>query len=268
MPVAFITSLNASLYHNYGYRYLEEFCKFSDKTINLYVVFEGDMPSNIKQNYKNIKFIQFDHPYQNKFLKYFGNLAEANGLKIQISEGENNLKKINFKFDFKFNAVRFSFKPFAIHQIFQQEKNNYEYLIWTDADLRCHKYFSFNDMKRFLPNQNQMMSYLGRDRNYSECGFLGFNLNHKHFDKFLDRIVQIYYSGEIFSLPEWHDSWIWDYVRINFEKELKVENKNISNEGSNFHHPFVNSGLEEFFDHLKGPERKKLGHSKKTDYRL
>ena len=60
-------------------------------------------------------------------------------------------------------------------------------------------------------------------------------------------MTDIYVTGEIFSLNEWHDSWIWDYVRLEFEKK-KTKFKNISNI---YEHPYINSGLGEIFDHLK-----------------
>ena len=100
------------------------------------------------------------------------------------------------------------------------------------------------------------MSYLGRKDSYSECGFLGFNLKHPEFYNYINRVINIYITGEIFSLKEWHDSWIWDHVRIEFE-EKNILFKNISGKGYAHHHPFINSGLENFFDHLKGPVRKR-----------
>ena len=38
------------------------------------------------------------------------------------------------------------------------------------------------------------------------------------------RIIKIYTTGEIFSLQEWHDSYIWDHVRLEFE-DKKGNNK-------------------------------------------
>ena len=111
------------------------------------------------------------------------------------------------------------------------------------------------------------MSYLGRKNMYSECGFLGFNLKHNQFKDFIHRIINIYKSGEIFSLEQWHDSWIWDYVRMEFENESNTKFKDISGNGYDHEHVYINSGLEEYFDHLKGPVRKKTGHSFKEDYK-
>ena len=115
------------------------------------------------------------------------------------------------------------------------------------------------------------MSYLGRtnfppERPYTETGFLGFNLKHSQFKQFINRMVEVYCSGEIFSFVEWHDCWVYDHVRKEFE-EKNINFKNIS--GPIFEklaHPFVNCNLGKFFDHLKG-DRKKSGSSYNEDYK-
>ena len=92
--------------------------------------------------------------------------------------------------------ICFSYKVFAINYSLKYIGNE-DFLIWTDADLRCKKDFSSDDLIQFMPEENQLMSYLGRtefppERPYSECGFLGFNIKHPHFKDFLGRMVEIY----------------------------------------------------------------------------
>ena len=58
-------------------------------------------------------------------------------------------------------------------------------------------------------------------------------------------MADVYNSGEIFSHEEWHDSWIWDQVRNEFEQKglnLKIYLEKISK----IEHPFVNCDLEIF----------------------
>ena len=264
MSLAFVSTMNKKLYDEYGKRFINEFIDNAHEDIKLFIIFEGNCPGEIINLKKNLITIPLMNAEHNKFIKFFGNLFEAKGLKVRFFE-ENGQKKINLNQDYKFNAVRFSFKPFSIHQVLQYLPDDLEYLIWTDADLRCKKDFNFNSLQNFLPNKDELMSYLGRRNQYSECGFLGFNLEHNEFENFINRIIKIYTSGEIFSLQEWHDSYIWDHVRSEYEdKEVKF--KNISNKGFDHYHPFINSGLEEFFDHLKGPNRKKDGASPEKDY--
>ena len=105
---------------------------------------------------------------------------------------ENGQQKINVSSNYKFDAIRFSFKPFSIQQSLDYLSDKLDYLIWTDADLRCKKNFFENDLINFLPEKNELMSYLGRKDNYSECGFLGFNLKHPEFYNFINRVINIY----------------------------------------------------------------------------
>ena len=181
---------------------------------------------------------------------------------------ENDQQKIQIYNDYKFNAIKFSYKPFSIHQVLNYLPENLDYLIWTDADLRCKKKFDMDSLKNFLPGDQFLMSYLGRKKPwYSECGFLIFNTAHKDFQSYINRIINIYKTGEIFSLEQWHDSWIWDHVRNEFEENHNTRFKNISGRGYELEHPFVNCGLEEFFDHLKGPNRKQTGQSLPNDFK-
>ena len=56
---------------------------------------------------------------------------------------------------------------------------------------------------------------------------------------------------------------------IMFVKNLRMKKtkfKNISGLYTNTEHPFVNCGLGEYFDHLKGDDRKKNGKSFEDDY--
>ncbi len=264
MKIAFVSSMNKSLYDFYGKRFLEEFAKYASKEILLLVVFEGEYPEEILTLGQNIIVIPLLNEKHSLFIKRFGKLEEAKGLRIKKII-ENGQKKLNLSYDFRYNAVRFSFKPFSIQQSLDYIPKDVTHLIWTDADLRCKKNFSSQDLIEFIPNENQIMSYLGRKDSYSECGFLGFNLKEKKTINYIDRMIEIYVSGEIFSLSQWHDSFIWDHVRVEFQNNQGCVFKDISGEGANKEHVYINTGLNKFFDHLKGPERKQLGSSKPDD---
>ena len=265
MKIAFVSTMNMDLYQYYGKRFLQEFSKHAKDDILLFNVFEGTYPEEVLTIGKNIINLPLLSLLHQKFIDYFKPLNEANGIKIKIFY-ENGIRKINIKEDFRFNAIRFSFKPFSIHHCLDYLPENITHLIWTDADLRCKKNFSTNDLVKFLPDDDQVMSYLGREGSYSECGFLGFNLKNPETIKYINRVIEIYVTGEIFSLEQWHDSYIWDYVRIEFQKSYNTKFKDISGDGASKEHVYINTGLDEFFDHLKGPDRKEKGSSFKEDY--
>ena len=259
--------MNIKLYEQYGKTFLEEFNKFAKHDVKLLNIFEKLDNSSFDTD--KVKNINFEDEIHKKFLKYFGNLYEASGLKLMKILNENGKTKIDLVNNFRFNAIKFSYKVFAINYSLKFLSDE-DFLIWTDADLRCKREFSSNDMVKFMPEENELMSYLGRTefplgRPYSECGFLGFNIRHPQFKDFIGRMVEVYKTGEIFSHEEWHDSWIWDQVRREFEKKGFLF-KNISGPVyQKVEHPFVNCELGKFFDHLKG-KRKNTGFSYKEDF--
>lgn len=258
-----ITSMNEMLYHEYGKNMIKDFRKYSYGEIKLIVVVEGN-PLNEHSDSK-VRFIKFNHSDHERFIRYFGKLYEANGLKI-IQKSKNN---IELAWNYRFNAIRFSFKIFAVDQVVKELTPTTNFA-WIDADIRCLKNFNEKDLEIFFPNADQIMSYLGRNSfppgsPYSECGFLGFNGNYKKTYDFIQRMKDIYITGEIFSFEQWHDSWIWDIVRKEYENKGE-RFKNISGKAENLEHPFINCELGNFFDHLKGPTRKAKGKSDKADY--
>ena len=266
MKIAFISSMNKSLFEQYGERFLDEFNKCASNEIKLYLIFEGEFPKNLK-SYNNTEIIPLNSIRHKNFIKKFGKLRDAKGLRMHEFT-ENGQKKVKFYFDIRWDAIRFSYKPFSIYQSLEHVPVDLDCLIWTDSDLRCKKKFYPNDMKEFLPQNKDIMSYLGRKDTYSECGFLGFNLRNNLTKDFIDRIIEIYETGEIFSLNQWHDSFIWDHVRIEFTNQKNGNFKNISGGAYEKAHVYINTKLGEFFDHLKGPKRKELGNSFDEDYNI
>lgn len=263
MNIAFVSTMNLNLYHYYGKRFLEEFSKNASKEIKLFIIFEGEYPEEALHISDNIFIITLANDAHTEFFNKFSSLAEAQGLRVRLDK--NDPMKINFRWDYRFNALRFSFKPFSIYQSLDFIPKDLDFLIWTDADLRCKMEFKTTDLAEFLPDENEIMSYLGREGSYSECGFLGFNMKLEGTKKYIERMINIYTSGEIFSLEQWHDSFIWDFVRIEFQKNYNYKFKDISGNAHDKEHVFINTGLGKFFDHLKGGERKKIGHSKPED---
>ena len=102
-----------------------------------------------------------------------------------------------------------------------------------------------------------MMTYLGRGNHYSECGFLYFNLNHKDVFSYAHRMKSLYDTDGIYNLKEQHDSYVWDYVRKEFEKR-GTKNFNIGDGKPG--HVQARSILGTVYDHTKG-NRKLKGRS-------
>jgi hypothetical protein len=173
-------------------------------------------------------------------------------------------------FSYEYDAYRFHHKPFAVEQVYNQiVESDYDRLVWIDSDTIALKQISPDDLSKFCvadpKDARTVMTYLGRANKYSECGFLGFNMRAPDTGSYIRAVAEMYHSGWVFSLKEWHDSYVWDHCRRLFEENGSCF-ENISGTGFNTVHPFVNSGLGKIIDHLKGPARKRAGKSFDKDY--
>jgi len=167
---------------------------------------------------------------------------------------KNNTAKghMHTHYDFRKDAWRFSKKVFAIEMVARYTAGGR--LIWLDADTVTLSPVPMEMLQRMPPNEFSL-AFLDRSRKYhSECGFVGYNLNRDDTRNFIATFADLYVSGEVFKLKEWHDSWVFDWVRHH----TRIAGYGIPH--NNNSHPFVHSELGKYMDHLKGA-RKTLGIS-------
>jgi len=157
--------------------------------------------------------------------------------------------------EFLTDGVRFSYKVYAYTHALMTE--NVDGLICIDADSVFYKKIDEEWVKKHLHRDECMMTYLGRGNNYSECGFLYFNLNHADTLAYANRMRSLYDTDGIYDLKEQHDSYIWDYVRKEFENR-GTRNHNIGDGKPG--HVQARSILGVVYDHTKG-NRKLKGRS-------
>ena len=158
--------------------------------------------------------------------------------------------------------MRFAHKVYAI---FAAAHAATDWLLWMDADTVCHSAISMAQLNKLCPVTADIC-FLGRKGKYTECGLYAMNLRSPATSKFLQEFQRVYDDAEngIFTMKEWHDSFVFDVVR----KSMKLEQHDwsshlISGEG----HPLINSEWGAYLDHLKG-DRKSLGRSKSNDLKI
>ena len=139
------------------------------------------------------------------------------------------------------------------------------WLIWLDADTITHSPIQLEDLDRLCPT-DAMICYLGRGEKYhSECGWVAYNLDHPNTRPFIQDLRSMYDTDRIFDLPEWHDSYVWDTVRRSYQDQNQFYNLTTTMpRPGRAGHPFINSDLGRFMDHLKG-SRKQDGRSRDRD---
>jgi hypothetical protein len=95
-------------------------------------------------------------------------------------------------------------------------------------------------------------------------------------DRFLSEFQRVYDQAEtgIFQLTEWHDSFVFDSVRVRVPNlvqhnwsealiDLRATKTTSVGEG----HPLINTEWGEYLDHLKG-SRKDTGRSERADLKM
>ena len=183
-----------------------------------------------------------------------GMLENIPDLKKFIDRNKHRQPQSDFRkkgLDFMTDGVRFSYKVYAYtNAILYEEADG---LICIDADSVFHKKIDEEWIKKHIHRDNQMMAYLGRGKHYSECGFLYFNLNHPYTNKYALRMREMYDEDLIYDLKEQHDSYVWDYVRKEFEKLYEVVNNDIGDGLPG--HVQARSILGPVYDHTKGPRK-------------
>lgn len=182
------------------------------------------------------------------FKNRHANNSEANGLgKHAINGGKN----------YRYDAVRFSHKVFALFQFLEESET--DFLIWLDGDSRTHSLVGIRDIESWCP-PGKFAGYLARPWLYTETGFHIFNMNHAIANDFLNAWRQYYIDDSIFKLEMWTDCHTYDAAKSKFDDSHWY---NLSPPIKN-NHPFINGPLGQFMDHMKGP-RKKKGTSHKKD---
>lgn len=234
-----ITTFNKKLYEKYSFGFMKSF----KLPFDLVIYSEGNL-TFLKKKF-NFKFDIIDSnlkiPELNEFID---------------KNKERNVEDVKTG-GFKKDGIRFCYKVFCVTHCGINISDKYKYLIWLDADIVFKKKFNLEYINNELFEKDSMMAYLGRNNNYSECGFLIFNLKHKNIKDYFIEMKRMYTSGDIYKEKEWHDSYIWDIVRIRFEKKYNIKNFNISKTDHN--DVFKNvPKLFKMFYHLKGPRKDKV----------
>lgn len=249
MNVHVVTSCSAKGWAQYGEKFVETYKQFWPASIPLHVVSEDVLPaSNSGVDYRALteskSWLTFREKNQDRPWVH-GDGASPRPEKIGLRW------KANSGYSFRHDAWKFSKKVFAIELIAESVKTGR--LCWLDADVVTFAPVPADLPGRLLP-ETKAISCLSRVGYHSECGFVGYNLDHAAAHHFISMFVALYTSGAVFELAEWHDSWVFDWLR----NKLLTDTYAIPHRSKG--HPFINSELGLYMDHLKG-KRKDRGHS-------
>ena len=161
------------------------------------------------------------------------------------------------KNSYEFDVVRFAHKVFSV--IDASEKCTTDQLVWLDADTVTYKPIPIDWLNHIAP-QDSFTTFIGRPKKgYSECGFVSYNIASPHAKEFFNR-WRDYYEKDLYkNLNAYTDCHTYDAVRTQMKQEGKIKDNDLNDgrylgyRGSK--HPFVNSELGDYMDHLKGDRK-------------
>lgn len=269
MNFTVITTFHQAGYDQYGKRMIESFLTNWPTNVILIVYAEN---CQVTESAPNLIVRDLHQCSQDlvHFKEKWKNIPKANG---DVSADPIRSRRKDAGKGFKWHAIRFAHKVYAIFHA--AKSSNSDVLIWMDADTICHSPITNENLEKMIP-QDKDLCYLGRKGKYSECGLYSMNLRSQSTQDFLKEFQKFYDFAEegIFTLEEWHDSFVFDAVRHRIPNlkeldwaahlhDLRPASGMSRGEG----HPLINSDWGAWLDHLKGG-RKKLGRSKREDLKV
>jgi hypothetical protein len=159
-------------------------------------------------------------------------------------------------YDMRFDAIRFSYKVAAIGAA----DRSAGVLIWIDADTVTHATITLSWLARLFPSGD--LAWLEREAIYPECGFMMFRL--PGAEDVIRDLLNLYQSGRLFALPQWHDSYAIETIASLHAAGGKLKIWSLSGAARKHAHVFANSELSTRMDHFKGP-RKAAGRTPKGE---
>ena len=226
----------------YGCRFVEEFAAHwpADIRLVLYVEAPFDHP---RAEVRDL----FALPDCVAFLERHKDNPTAQGRAPTPCWGPKALRRGE---NYRTDAYKFCRKVFAVADA--AARCNDDLMFWLDADVRTLAPVPAGWLESLMADRD--LAYIGRAQQ-SECGFIGFRLPHAR--AVIDAWAAQYATDAVFKLHEWHDSYVFDRVR---EGTPGIRSVNLSPNGSNGH-PWMQSPLAQWLDHLKGTRRKARGFS-------
>jgi hypothetical protein len=259
MKIAVVTTFHEAGLKKYAQRMIDSFCEKWPEEVTLHIYPENCNPA-IKNHSHVTLFDLASVEELNVFKNKWKNVPKANG---DVTSDPVRSKRKDAGKGFKWDAVRFAHKVYSIFHC--AKTTDADILLWMDADMVCHSPITKETILRLCPPDKDLC-FLGRRGKFSECGLYAMNLRSPRTQQFLEKFQQVYDDAEngIFTMDEWHDSFVFDRVRETMSlNSLDWSSHLITGEG----HPLINCEWGAYLDHLKG-ERKTTGHSKPIDLKV
>ena len=242
MSYTFVTTFRKEDYDVYGKKMLESVAnKWKPSDTKLIVYVEGydsfdELPHNDFSTvieYRHIETIEARNNFIERNKDKNGRYAEA-------------------PYNYRMDALRFCHKVYALTDVALEMIDNEDksWLAWIDADTVTKKMFKEEDAAKIMIPEVDIV-HLGRiDIDYSETGFMAFNMAYHNAASILVDLRGAYDTDEVFGYREWTDAFVFTRLLKIYEAHgAKVRNLS---EGVRGLAVFENCMLDEYFTHNKG----------------
>ena len=275
MKIKVITSYKPGTWESFARRGIHSMAEQFSPEVDIFLYCEEKQPNDVDSRITCVDLTEAE-PNLFAFKTKYKNDPVANGKTTTIPNGVRRSDKLQGldknNESFLWDAVRFSNKVFCVVNAVRNSQG-YDYVLWIDADTFTFRPVPTDFFTGLLPKET-MLTYLGREDPtvvtggiYPECGFVGYNLAHPETQNFINDWEQLYITGDVFKILEWHDSYVfWHLSKIYRAKKNILVNDIGYHKGVKGHHVFINSELGLYMDHFKG-KRKLHGTSARNDFR-
>lgn len=225
MKIGIVSTFSDHGYHEYGKYFVESCKRYIDPLISVRIYID-----NLKiEDFNNIEFLKLEPSVP------------------QLTEFKTRNSHRTYK-DYKFDGIRFAHKTYAT---FHAANQSVDYLIWLDSDTEIYNFIDKDYFLKFLP-KGSFVGYIGR-KGISETGFLIFDMNHLYAKDFFKRYQWYYDSDALYDLGEYHDAYIFDTVRKEFEADGRISSYNVSPAECTKGH--FNATFNGYMVHYKGDDK-------------
>lgn len=243
MRYTVVTSFSPSGWELYGKNFVDTFKQHWPEPVHLICAWEGQAP---RADLNGFDLMETE-PARSFYARHQGDPIVAGKVPHPNWPWGKKWKTYNFKFD----AWRFSHKVFALTAAARFVEGGKLY--WLDGDTYTKEPVSLKLLDDVLPDDCSI-SYLPRpDYTHSECGFMGFNLEHLETRAFLQAFEDTYATDDFFNIETWHDSFVFDTLVARYRPKVFHLKHNSRAQ------PFDHSVLGQYMTHLKG--RRKHGEA-------
>ena len=240
--VRFVTSFSGRHFDVYAKKMLESVAEHWAEDLKL-IVYYDTVTEEQKQEFPESPVIEYRDLDQ----------VEDRTKFLEKMKGYDGTSNGQMPYNFRMDALRFCHKVYALTDYFLEVSENEAqggWLIWMDADVLTTSPLSEELLFEAFPKDSDLI-HLGRtDIDFSETGFIGFNLDTMHSHFFLADIRGCYDIGEVLAYREWTDAFIMTrFIKIYAAHGMKVHNLS---EGASGLAVFPQSNLAKFMVHYKG----------------